>query len=139
MRILKFAGIATVGILIALGLTAYLLLPGEVPIEKINSSVVRTPNLIERAWHLPVAATFGQHVAAQPNLSRCGPSSLANVFRSLAERPATEDAVLAGTGMCWSGYCIPGLSWLTDACEGRPRSEQFSPRDRDRAGPDRRY
>ena len=110
MRILKFAGTATVGILIALGLTAYLLLPGEVPIEKINSSVVRTPNLIERAWHLPVAATFGQHVAGQSNLSRCGPSSLANVFRSLAERPATEDAVLAGTGMCWSGYCIPGLT-----------------------------
>jgi hypothetical protein len=22
----------------------------------------------------------------------------------------TEDAVLAGTGMCWSGYCIPGLT-----------------------------
>jgi hypothetical protein len=49
MRILKFAGIASVGILIALGLTAYLLLPGEVPIEKIDSSVVRTPNLIEHA------------------------------------------------------------------------------------------
>ena len=46
MRILKSAGIATVGILIALGLTAYLLLPADVPIEKINSSVVRTPNLI---------------------------------------------------------------------------------------------
>ena len=49
MRILRFAGVATVGILVALGLTAYLLLPGEVPIEKINASVVRTPNLIERA------------------------------------------------------------------------------------------
>jgi hypothetical protein len=110
MRILKFAGIFTVGILLALGLTAYVLLPGAVPIEKINSSVVNTPNLIERAWRLPVAATFGQHVAGQSNLSKCGPSSLANVFRSLGERPATEDAVLAGTGMCWSGYCIPGLT-----------------------------
>ena len=107
MRILKFAGIATVGFLIALGLTAYLLLPGEVPIEKINSSVVRTPDLIERAWQLPVAATFGQYVAGQSNLSRCGPSSLANVFRSLAERPATEDAVLAGTGEVLVGLLHP--------------------------------
>jgi hypothetical protein len=110
MRILKFASIATVGLLVALGLTAYLFLPDEVPIEKINSSVVRAPNAIERAWHLPVAATFGHHVVGQSNLSRCGPSSLANVFISLAERPATEDAVLGGTGMCLSGYCIAGLT-----------------------------
>jgi len=53
VRILKFASIATVGILIALGLTAYLLLPGEVPIEKINSSVVRAPNLFNVAGIFP--------------------------------------------------------------------------------------
>ena len=45
----------------------------------------------------------------QSNASLCGPASLANVFRSLGEVAATEQAVLAGTGYCRSGFCILGL------------------------------
>jgi len=84
--------------------------PPHVPYEAIQSSVTRTPALIERAWKLPVAATFKRQLVWQSNVSLCGPASLASVFRSFGEEPATEAAVLAGTGMCWSGYCVMGLT-----------------------------
>lgn len=38
------------------------------------------------------------------------PSSLANVFRSLGEDATSEKSVLAGTGLCWTGFCIMGLT-----------------------------
>ena len=66
--------------------------------------------MVERAWTLPVAETFGQTLAWQSNGSLCGPASLANIFRSLGEPTQTEADVLAGTGRCWTGYCIPGLT-----------------------------
>lgn len=90
--------------------TAFALSPARIPPEKIAASVAQAPALVERAWQLPVAKTFNHHVSAQSNLSRCGPASLANVFRSLSEAAKTESAVLAGTGRCWTGYCIVGLT-----------------------------
>lgn len=65
--------------------------------------------LLQRAWALPVARTFPRPVLYQSNGSLCGPSSLANIARSFGE-PATEDSVLDGTGLCWSGMCFLGLS-----------------------------
>jgi hypothetical protein len=56
-----------------------------------------------------VARTFPRSLLYQSNGSLCGPSSVANIARSLGE-PATEDSVLAGTGLCWSGMCFMGLS-----------------------------
>ena len=44
------------------------------------------------------------------NPSLCGPASVANTLRSLGERATTETDVLAGTGRCWTGYCILGLT-----------------------------
>ena len=38
------------------------------------------------------------------------PAAVANVNRSLGEAPNTEGKVLAGTGRCWTGVCILGLT-----------------------------
>jgi hypothetical protein len=78
----------------------------RVPSEAIASSVTRTPELIERAWHLPVAATFHEYVNGRSNGSPCGPAAVANAYRSLGEAASTEGKVLAGTGRCWTGVCM---------------------------------
>jgi hypothetical protein len=72
--------------------------------------VTRTPELVELAWRLPVAATFQRKVNWQSNGSRCGPAAVANAYRSLGEAASTESKVLAGTGRCWTGVCILGLT-----------------------------
>lgn len=98
---------------VALGLLGgglFLLLPARVSQEIIRSSVTREPAIVERAWRLPVASTFGRSLAWQSNGSRCGPASLANVYRSFGDRAQTEADVLAGTGRCWTGFCIIGLT-----------------------------
>jgi hypothetical protein len=84
--------------------------PARVPPEAIEASVTRTPELLDRAWQLPVAATFQRTVTWQSNGSRCGPASVANVLRSLGAPASTESAVLAGTGRCWTGFCLFGLT-----------------------------
>ena len=101
------------GLVVAAGLFAaggLVLAPSKVPPAAIASSVTRTPELLERAWNLPVAVTFERHVAWQSNGSRCGPAAIANMYRSLGEPPTTESKVLAGTGKCWTGVCILGLT-----------------------------
>ncbi|CDN48970.1 phytochelatin synthase family protein [Neorhizobium galegae] len=102
------------GIIVAAGLLAgaAFVVVGQtkVPPEAIQSSVIRSPELMNRAWTLPVAATFGRNVTWQSNGSRCGPASIANAFRSVGEEETTEAEVLDGTGMCWTGFCIIGLT-----------------------------
>ncbi|WP_105429236.1 phytochelatin synthase family protein [Neorhizobium sp. T6_25] len=102
------------GIIVAAGLVAgaAFVVVGQtkVPPEAIQSSVIRSPELMDRAWTLPVAATFGRDVSWQSNGSRCGPASIANAFRSVGEEETTEAEVLEGTGMCWTGLCIIGLT-----------------------------
>ena len=69
-----------VGVLAAAGLIAASLVaagalvvgPTKVSPQAI-ASVTRTPELMERAWRLPVAATFERQVAWQSNGSRYGP------------------------------------------------------------------
>jgi Phytochelatin synthase len=78
--------------------------------QAIASSVTRTPALLERAWRLPVAATFYRQLTWQSNVSRCGPAAIANVYWSLGDAAITEGKVLAGTGRCWTGVCIFGLT-----------------------------
>jgi len=68
------------------------------------------PALLERAWALPVAMTYRHEVDFQPNGSVCGPTSVANAFRSLGEGPTTPRAVLAGTGKCRWDFCFKGLT-----------------------------
>jgi hypothetical protein len=65
--------------------------------------------LLERAWQLPVARQFSGHVVWQTNPTSCGPSSLANVERSFGN-DRTEASILGGSGKCWFGYCLGGLT-----------------------------
>lgn len=65
--------------------------------------------LLDRAWALPVARTFERRVVWQSNGSTCGPTSLANVLRSMG-RTASEESVLERTGLCWSGMCLGGIT-----------------------------
>jgi hypothetical protein len=102
-----------IGILVAVGLLGAGVLvvrQSEVSSQTIASSVTRTPELMERAWRLPVAASFNRQLIWQSNGSRCGPAAVANVYRSLGEAALTEGKVLAGTGRCWTGVCILGLT-----------------------------
>ena len=94
----------------ALGSAAVLLQPPKVPPEVIEASVTRPQALLERAWTLPVAASFNRDLAWQSNPSTCGPASLANVFRSLGEPADTEAEVVQGAGPCWFGICPIGLT-----------------------------
>jgi hypothetical protein len=108
MRRLLVVSILLSAVLISTG--ALVVGQSKVPPQAIASSVTRTPELLERAWRLPVVATFGRQVAWQSNASLCGPASVGNVYRSLGDRANTEDKVLAGTGRCWTGFCIIGLT-----------------------------
>ena len=102
-----------VGLVVVLGLLAggtLLGRPPSVPEEAIRTAVTRTPALMEQAFALPVAASFGSDITWQSNASRCGPASVANVYRSIGEEETSEAAVLDGTGLCWTGWCIVGLT-----------------------------
>ena len=60
----RYLVIGVAGVLIAAGLLgagALVVGQSKVSPEAIASSVSRTPELMERAWRLPVAATFNRH------------------------------------------------------------------------------
>jgi hypothetical protein len=99
-----------VAAIVLVGGLAFAFGPPKVSPEAIESSVTRTQALLDRAWSLPVAASFGRTLDFQSNASLCGPASVANVFRSLGEPADTEPEVLADTGKCWTGFCIMGLT-----------------------------
>jgi hypothetical protein len=69
------------------------------------------PALLERAWALPVAHTYREgQLVSQPNGTVCGPTSVANVMRSLGSAGQTLDAVLEDSGHCPLGICWGGLT-----------------------------
>lgn len=109
MKRLRILG-TLVGFALAGAALLVALSPPKVPQAAIESSVIRAPELMGRAWRLPVAASFGPQISWQSNASLCGPASLANVFRSVGEEEDTEGEVLDGTGMCRTGFCIMGLT-----------------------------
>ena len=116
---------AVVVALVAGGLGAgTVLAPAKVSQAEIAQSVIRTPELLERAWALPAAATFRRTLDSQTNGSFCGPASLANVFRSLGEPATSEQAVLEGTGKCLSGTCFMGLTLDELAEVARARTQR---------------
>jgi len=65
---------------------------------------------LARAWTLPVAHEYADGIRYQTRGSSCGPASLANILGSLGDDDDTEDEILEGTGYCWLGQCIPGLT-----------------------------
>lgn len=137
----------------ALCLGAVIVVVGQtkVPADAIANAVTRSPDMLAQAWKLPAARTFGLTVSYQSNPSKCGPASVANVFRSLGEDETTEAAVLEGTGKCWTGLCIMGLT--LDELAGVAKqhtdrkvtvirdisSEEFREHLRHSNDPDRRY
>lgn len=110
MKARHFIGVGTLVTAGLLGAAVWVVEQSKVSPQSIASSVTRTPELVERAWGLPVAATYNRQVTWQSNGSRCGPAAVANAYRSLGDGPTTEDKVLAGTGRCWTGVCILGLT-----------------------------
>jgi hypothetical protein len=66
---------------------------------------------LKKSFALPVGSAY-EHagILYQPNGSLCGPTSVANVLRSLDRPDTTPDAVLAGSGKCPLGVCWGGLS-----------------------------
>ena len=107
-RLVIGIGILVAGCLLATG--ALVVSQSKVPQHAIASSVTRTPTLVERAWRLPVAATFNRQLTWQSNGSRCGPAAVANAYKSLGDNANTESKVLAGTHRCWTGLCFLGLT-----------------------------
>jgi len=77
------------------------------------SSVVllltQDPAIVERAWALPTASTFGHTLAWQSNASLCGPASLASVFRSLGDTAQTEADVLAHAAGARPASALAGI------------------------------
>ena len=143
-----------IGVLVAVGLLgagALVVGQSKVSPQLVESSVTRTPELVERAWRLPVAITFNRQLSWQSNGSRCGPAAIANAYRSLGEAASTEGKVLAGTGRCWTGLCILGLTLdeLADVARANTRrkitvlrdlsEEQFREHLRRSNDPGRRY
>jgi len=110
MKRRDFIGILVAAGLLSAGAPALVVGQSKVSPQAIVSSVTRTPELVERARRLPVAATFNRRLTGQSNRSRCGPAAVANAYRSLGEAAITEGKVLAGTGRCWTGVCILGLT-----------------------------
>jgi Phytochelatin synthase len=101
---------AMISIVLALGGVGVVVSRTKVSPESIELSVIHADDVVERAWNLPAAASFRHEVFWQSNASLCGPSSLANVFRSFGDDATSEKSVLAGTGLCWTGFCIMGLT-----------------------------
>lgn len=102
--------VVAVGLVLLSSYAYFVVSRPSLPPEAIQSSVIHRPELIDRAWQLPVAITFRPEIAWQSNGSRCGPASVANAFRSLGEQKRTEAEVLQGTGKCWTGICFMGLT-----------------------------
>jgi phytochelatin synthase len=110
-RVAKIALYLGAAVLTGLFVATYLAVgQTKVDPEAIRSSVTRTQAKLELAWQLPAATAFKREVTPQSNASLCGPASVANVLRSLGEAATTESAVLTGTGLCWTGICVLGLT-----------------------------
>lgn len=78
------------------------------------TSIERSPSyqaqaLLEKAWALPVAATYRAGYDVQRNASFCGPASVVNVQRSLGAR-SDQAVVLEGTGVSSVFGFVPGLT-----------------------------
>jgi NAD-dependent oxidoreductase involved in siderophore biosynthesis len=107
-KIALFAGV--LALITLAGGASLIVSQTKVSPDAVRSSVTRSETEVEKAWKLPAASTFNRELTWQSNPSLCGPASVANALRSLGETASSENAVLAGTGRCWTGICFMGLS-----------------------------
>jgi hypothetical protein len=84
----------------------------EMPVVSIKTEpAYQDSALLERAWALPVARTYREpQFISQSNVTVCGPTSVANVMRSLGTAGETIGAVLEDSGHCPLGICWGGLT-----------------------------
>ncbi len=73
------------------------------------SEAFQAPTVLERAWALPVAATYPRPLLSQTNPSACGPTSVANVLRSVQLAASADEVASHGAG-CVAGVCFAGLT-----------------------------
>jgi hypothetical protein len=103
-------GVSTLVLVVGLGLA---LRPGrELPAGFISLKATpeyQSPALLERAWALPEAATFPRPIVSQSNPSACGPTSAADVLRSLGQASTPGEVASRGSG-CLGGVCFGGLT-----------------------------
>ncbi len=94
------------------GSATFALRPGRQPpagFRSIRGDVAfQNPELLKRAWALPVAAMFTP-LASQTNPSACGPTSVANVSHSWGTARVSDDVAANGKG-CVGGFCFAGLT-----------------------------
>lgn len=86
-----------------------------------DDATFQSDALLERAWALPVAATYRPDFVSQPNGSFCGPTSVVDAVRSLGGEASTED-VLEGTEITTVMGILPGgitLDQLADLTRTR--------------------
>lgn len=88
------------------------LFPEHLSIVSIKTeSTYQDRELLRRAFELPVAAEYQRAtIAYQPNGSFCGPTTLADVWRSLGQAHAAPNEIVEGSGHCSTGICWGGLS-----------------------------
>ena len=101
------------GVLAVMALALFFVRP-EAPMPAGFVSIRAAPAfqdaaLLERAWALPVAKTFPRPLISQSNPSSCGPTSVANVFRSAGAETGADDVAAHGSG-CAGGVCFGGLT-----------------------------
>ena len=85
--------------------------------EKLNvvsiasAAEYQDPARMKRAMALPVAARYeAGAIAFQTNGSLCGPTSIANVLRSLDQAGVLAPQIIEGTGKCRMGVCFGGIT-----------------------------
>lgn len=115
-----------VALFLTAGAAAFALRPSRQPPPGFHSireaPAFQSAELLERAWALPVAATFSPLVS-QTNPSACGPASVANLSRSWGTPRVSADVAAHGKG-CVSGFCFGGLTLeqLADAARATDSS-----------------
>src|SRR5688572_5645817 len=110
------------------------------------------PARMKRALALPVAARYeAGAITFQPNGSLCGPTSIANVMRSLDQAGVLAPQIIEGTDKCRMGVCFGGLTLdeLADIARDKTKrkvtllrdvtAEQFRGHVTQSNSPDRRY
>lgn len=115
-RVLKWLGALLFAAVVFVAVTFTLFVHGVIgpsgpSAEVIARSVDQRPDMLDRAYALPVARLYGRELAWQSNGSLCGPASVLNVLRSMGRMAEGDEGdVLEGTGLCASGMCFAGLS-----------------------------
>src|SRR5262245_41493356 len=79
----SLAGVLLLAAYPAVTIGRYVLFPPTYDVKPIQEAAAyQDAKLLEKAWALPVAATYKGTLAYQSNGSTCGPTSLSDVERS---------------------------------------------------------